>query len=256
MSEAATDNAQQIDWLLRLGDNGVILAHRLSEWCGHGPAIEEDLALSNVSLDLLGQARMWFTYAGELEGAGRDEDQLAFLRDAADYRNLLLVEQPNGDYAHTVARQFFFDAWHELLLAGLTRSADVRVAEIAEKSLKEVRYHLGRSAEWTLILGDGTSESHDRMQSAVEELWRYTGEMFDVDAVEERMVAEGIGVDLAALREPWLERVRSTLEEATLTPPEGKWMQLGGKRGVHSENLGFLLAEMQFLQRAYPNASW
>lgn len=256
MSDAASKNAQQVDWLLRLGDSALILAHRLSEWCGHGPAIEEDLALSNVALDLIGQARMWYGYAGELEGEGRHEDQLAFLRDAADYRNLLLVEQPNGDYAHTIARQFYFDAWHHQLLTGLSMSSDGRVAEIAEKSLKEVRYHLGRSTEWVLILGDGTSESHERMQVAVDELWRFTGEMFEMDAVEDQMAAHGIGIDLAALHGPWLDRVRSTLDKATLTPPEGTWMQRGGKRGVHTENLGYLLAEMQFLQRAYPNANW
>lgn len=256
MRSAVADSNPQVEWLLRLGDNALILAHRLSEWCGHGPVIEEDLALSNVSLDLIGQARMWFTYAGELEGAGRDEDKLAYLRDAADYRNLLLVEQPNGDYAQTTARQLYFDAWHYHLLQGLSGSADRRVAEIADKSLKEVTYHVGRSTQWVVTLGDGTSESHDRMQDGIDELWMYTGEMFEMDGLEQSMAADGIGVDLAALREPWLARIRSTLEEATLALPEGKWMQRGGKRGQHTESLGFLLAEMQFLQRAYPNCSW
>jgi ring-1,2-phenylacetyl-CoA epoxidase subunit PaaC len=245
-----------VEWLLRLGDNAVVLGHRLSAWCGHGPALEEDLALTNVALDLIGQARMWFTYAGELEGEGRDEDRLVYLRDAGQYRNLLLVEQPNGDYAHTMTRQFYFDGWHHLLLEGLSVSADARVAEIAAKSLKEVRYHLGRSLEWVVILGDGTDESHERMQKAVDDLWMYTGEMFEMDEIDEQLLGAGIGVDLAALREPWLARVHQTLEAATLRPPEGKWMQRGGKRGVHTEHLGYLLAEMQFLQRAYPDASW
>ena len=245
------------DWLLRLGDNAVVLSHRLSEWCGHGPVLEEDLALTNVALDLIGQARMWLGYAGEAEGQGRSDDQLAYLRDAADYRNVLLVEQPNGDYAHSMARQLYFDAWHFELLEALTESADARVAEIAAKSLKEVSYHLGRSAEWVVTLGDGTTESHQRMQAAADELWRYTGEMFEMDAVEARMAADRTSVDLATLRAPWLARLEGIFEEATLTLPDPKaWMAGGGKRGVHSESLGFLLAEMQFLQRAYPNATW
>ena len=244
------------DWLLRLADNAVVLSHRLSEWCGHGPVLEEDLALSNVALDLIGQARMWLTYAGEVEGAGRDEDQLAYLRDAGDYRNLLLVEQPNGDFAFTMARQFYFDAWHYHMLKALTVSSEPRVAEIASKGLKEVTYHLGRSSEWVVTLGDGTEESHQRMQTAIDELWMYTGELFEMDATEQTMADAGIGADLATLRDPWLGHVQSTLGEATLTAPQGGWMQRGGKRGIHSEHLGYVLAEMQFLQRAYPGATW
>lgn len=256
MERATGDNTAVVDWLLRFGDNAVVLGHRLSEWCGHGPVLEEDLALTNVALDLIGQARMWFTYAGEMEGEGRNEDQLSYLRDAGQYRNLLLVEQPNGDYAQTMTRQFYFDAWHYLVLQGLRGSADTRVAEIAEKSLKEVSYHLGRSTEWVVTLGDGTDDSHGRMQNAVDDLWMYTGEMFEMDELEQEMLAAGIGVDLAALFEPWLARVYRALEEGTLRQPEGQWMQRGGKRGIHTENLGYLLAEMQFLQRAYPNAAW
>ncbi len=244
------------EYLLRLGDNCLILSQRLSEWCGHGPVLEEDIALTNVALDLLGQARFWLSYAGEIEATGRDEDQLAFLRDAGEFRNVLLVEHPNGDYGVTTARQFYFDNWHFLLLERLQHSSDSRVAGIAAKALKEVTYHLERSRGWVIRLGDGTAESHRRMQSALDQLWPYTGELFDMDAVDKEMLERGIGADLALLREPWLERVQETLAEATLTMPVGSWMQRGGKHGVHTEKLGYLLAEMQFLQRAYPGAQW
>ncbi len=244
------------EYLLRFGDNCLILSQRLSEWCGHGPVLEEDIALTNVALDLLGHARFWLSYAGEIEGAGRDEDQLAFLRDAREFRNVLLVEQPNGDYASTTVRQFYFDVWHKLVLALLQRSADTRVAAIAGKALKEATYHLDRSSEWVRRLGDGTSESHRRMQSAVDDLWVFTGELFEMDAVDAEMLERGIGVDLEDLRPPWLSQVEQILAEATLRVPERKWMQRGGKQGVHSEKLGYILAEMQFLQRAYPGAQW
>jgi ring-1,2-phenylacetyl-CoA epoxidase subunit PaaC len=244
------------EYLLRLGDNGVILGHRLSEWCGHGPVLEEDLALTNVALDLIGQARLWLTLAGEVEGGGRDEDQLAYLRDTREYRNLLLVEQPNGDYAHTLARQFYFDSWHHFLLRGLTESTDRRVAEIAGKSLKEVAYHLRRSGDWVVTLGDGTEESRHRMQTAVDELWPFCDEMFTMDAVDTAMAERGIGVDLERLREPWTDHVRTVMEEATLRIPNEDGWQRGGKNGVHSEHLGYILADMQFLQRAYPAARW
>src|SRR5579884_2028281 len=243
--------APLVEYLLRLGDNCLILSQRLSEWCGHGPVLEEDIALTNVALDLLGHARFWLSYAGEVEGAGRDEDALAFLRDAGAFRNVLLVEQPNGDYATTTARQFYFDCWHYLLLEKLQGSADGRIAEIAAKALKEVTYHRERSCDWAIRLGDGTGESQRRMQAAIDELWVYTGELFEMDAVETEMAARRVGLDLAELRGPWLEAVRRTLDEATLRIPKGEWMQRGGKRGVHSENLGYVLAEMQFLQRAY-----
>lgn len=251
----ACDQAR-FEYVLRLGDNCLILSQRLSEWCGHGPVLEEDIALTNVALDLLGHARFWLSYAGEIEGAGRDEDQLAFLRDAGEFRNVLLVEQPNGDYAVTTARQFYFDAWHYPVLEKLQHSTDARVAEIAAKALKEVTYHLERSSDWVIRLGDGTPESHRRMQSAVDDLWMYTGELFEMDAVDQEMAERGIGVDLAAVREAWLERVQKTFREATLSAPAGKWMQRGGKQGVHTERLGYLLSEMQFLQRAYPGAQW
>lgn len=247
----------KVNYLLRLGDNAMVLSQRLCELCGKGPALEEDMALSNVSLDLLGQTRMWYTYAAELEGAGRDEDKLAYLRDAHDYRNVLLVEQPNGNYAHTLVRQFFFDTWHYFLIGALTKSSDSRIAEIAEKSLKEVTYHLRRSGDLVVRLGDGTDVSHQFTQTAVDELWMYTGEMFNYDAVDEAMVAEGVAPPAAMLREQWLSHVSDILGEATLSmPPADAWMQKGGKQGRHTEHLGYLLAEMQFLQRAYPGSEW
>jgi ring-1,2-phenylacetyl-CoA epoxidase subunit PaaC len=244
------------EYLLRLGDNALILGHRLSEWCGHSPALEEDLALSNVALDLIGQTQLWLNLAGEVEGKGRDADKLAYLRDGRDFRNVLLVEQPNGDFAVTMARQFYFDAWHYLLLRELTGSKDSRIAEIAAKGLKEVTYHLERSRDWVLRLGDGTEESHRRMQSAIDDLWMYTGELFESDEIDQAMAREGLGPDLATLHEPWLGLVRATAEEATLSLPQLGWAQKGGKRGIHSEHLGYILADLQFLQRAYPNATW
>ncbi|KQV53677.1 MULTISPECIES: 1,2-phenylacetyl-CoA epoxidase subunit PaaC [unclassified Duganella] len=247
----------KVNYLLRLGDNAMVLSQRLCELCGKGPALEEDMALSNVSLDLLGQTRMWYTYASELEGAGRDEDKLAYLRDAQDYKNVLLVEQPNGNYAHTLVRQFFFDTWHYFLIGALTKCSDARIAEIAEKSLKEVTYHLRRSGDLIVRLGDGTDVSHQFTQTAVDELWMYSGEVFNYDAVDEAMVAEGVAPAASMLREQWLSHVSDILGEATLTmPPADAWMQKGGKQGRHSEHLGYLLAEMQFLQRAYPGSEW
>jgi ring-1,2-phenylacetyl-CoA epoxidase subunit PaaC len=244
------------EYVLRLGDNCLILGHRVSEWCGHGPILEEDLALANVALDLIGQAKLWLTLAGEVEGKGRDADKLAYLRDAREFRNMLLLEQKNGDFAFTMTRQFLFDAWHYLLLRELHRSTDSRIAEIADKTVKEVTYHLERSGDWVVRLGDGTEESHRRMQKAVNILWPYTGELFEMDEVDDALLRPGIAADLAALRQPWLEHVGATLEEATLEQPKPGWAQRGGKRGIHSEHLGYLLAEMQFLQRAYPGASW
>jgi ring-1,2-phenylacetyl-CoA epoxidase subunit PaaC len=247
----------KFDYLLRLGDNALVLSQRLSELCGKGPALEEDMALTNVSLDLLGQTRLWFSYAGELEGAGRDEDHLAFHRDAHQFRNCLLVEQRNGNYADTMLRQFYFDTWHYFLIGALTRSSDTRIAGIAEKSLKEVTYHLRRSGDLVVRLGDGTAESHARTQAAADALWMYTGEMFNYDAVDRAMVAAGVAPAAEPLRAQWLEHVAAIFAEATLVmPAPDAWMQKGGKQGVHSEHLGYLLAEMQFLQRAYPGAEW
>lgn len=241
---------------LRLGDNCLILGHRVSEWCGHSPVLEEDIALANVALDLIGQATLWLGLAGEAEGKGRSADNLAFLRDAGGFRNALLVEQPNGDFAQTLARQFLFDAWHLPLLEALSGSAEPRVAEIAGKAAKEAAYHLTRSRDLVIRLGDGTDESHARMQRAVDDLWYYTGELFLADAVDEAATGAGIAPPLDSIRPAWDAEVARTLEEATLRRPESGYAQKGGKRGVHSEHLGFLLAEMQFLQRAYPGARW
>ncbi|HJW53793.1 MAG TPA: 1,2-phenylacetyl-CoA epoxidase subunit PaaC [Burkholderiaceae bacterium] len=247
----------KFNYLLRLGDNALILSQRLSQWCGKGPALEEDMALTNVALDLLGQARLWYAYAGEVEGKGRDEDRLAFLRDAHDFHNLLLVEQPNGNYADTLARQFYFDAWHFMLLKALSASSDPRIVEIAEKSLKEVTYHARRSGDLIVRLGDGSELSHAMLQAAMDDLWMYTGEMFQGDAVDDAMAAGGMAPRAADLRQPWLAHVREIFEEATLAlPSPDAWMQKGGRQGVHTEHLGYLLAEMQFLQRAYPEAQW
>jgi ring-1,2-phenylacetyl-CoA epoxidase subunit PaaC len=251
---------QLFDYLLRLGDSPLILAQRLGEWVGKGPIIEEDMALTNVGLDLLGQARLWLSYAGEVEGRiappGRDEDQLAFLRDAGAFRNLLIAEQPNGNFADTTARQFLFDAWHVLLLRALAGSGDARIAAIAAKGAKEAAYHVERSGDWAIRLGDGTDESHAKMQAAIDDLWMYTGEMFTPDPIELALVDAGIAADVRALAEPWRQHVDAVFGEATVRAPDGVFMQQGGKRGVHTEHLGHLIAEMQVLPRAHPGARW
>ncbi len=254
MTDIAKD--QLFEYLLRLGDSSLILGQRLSEWCGHGPELEEDIALINVALDLIGQARSLLTYAGEVEGRGRDEDQLAFLRDGTDYRNLLLVEQPNQDFAYTIARQFLFDAFHLELQQALLGSRDERLAAIAGKSVKEVTYHLRHSSEWLVRLGDGTPLSHDKMQTALDDLWVYSGEMFEMDALETALAEAGVVSDRGALRPAWEARVSAVIEAATLQRPDDGWMQSGGLRGRHSEHLGHILAEMQHLQRAHPGAEW
>jgi len=247
----------KIEYLLRQGDNALILSQQLSQLCGKGPALEEDMALTNVALDLLGQTRMWLTYAGELEGMGRDEDRLAYLRDSREFRNLLLVEQPNGDYAMVMVRQFFFDTWHYFLMRELLNSTDKRIAEIAEKSIKEVTYHLRRSGDLVVRLGDGTPVSHAKMQAAVDELWTYAGEAFIYDEADQAMVEQGVAPAAELLRNAFLQHVSEVFEEATLTMPSpDAYMQRGGKQGRHSERLGYVLAEMQFLQRAYPGVEW
>src|SRR5437899_1122320 len=258
--QSMTEDRRVFDYLLRLADSDLVLAQRLGEWVGHGPVLEEDIALTNVGLDLLGQARLWFAYAGEVEArvksTGRTEDQFAFLRDTGDFRNLLLTGQPNGNYADTIARQFYFDVWHQLLLTELTHSRDARITEIASKALKEVIYHGERSTDWVLRLGDGTEESHAKMQTAIDDLWMYTGEMFEADVTERTLIAEGIACDAPALAGAWHDQISSVLEQATLIVPASAWMQSGGRRGVHTEHLGHLLAEMQSLQRTYPGARW
>jgi ring-1,2-phenylacetyl-CoA epoxidase subunit PaaC len=246
----------KFQYLLRLGDNCLVLSQQLAHWCGHGPALEEDLALTNVALDLLGQARLWLSYAGEVEGQGRDEDALAYGRDGPDFRNLLLVEQPNGHYGDTIMRQFLFDAWHQHLLAGLARSSDSRMADIAQKAVKEVRYHVERSAGLVIALGDGTEESHTRMQAALNKLWPYTNEWFEADVVDTQSVAIGLAPAAQSLSAPWQRTVQSVLERATLAMPAYSGHQRGGKQGLHSEHLGHLLAPLQFMQRTYPGAQW
>jgi ring-1,2-phenylacetyl-CoA epoxidase subunit PaaC len=248
------------EYLLRLGDSPLILAQRLGEWVGHGPVLEEDIAQTNVGLDLLGQARLWLSYAGEVEARfappGRSEDELAFLRDSGDFRNLLLAEQPNGNFADTTARQFLFDAWHLPLLRALARSRDARIAEIAAKAAKEAAYHVERSSAWVIRLGDGTDESHAKMQASIDDLWMYTGEMFTADALELALIEAGIAADVRALEGTWRAHVEEILREATLTTPGPSFMQQGGKRGVHTEHLGHLLSEMQALARSHPGARW
>lgn len=253
---STAENAALFEFLLRMGDNALILGHRVSEWCGHAPALEEDIALSNTALDLIGQTQLWLGLAGEVEGRGRSADDLAYLRDGLDFRNVLLVERPNGDFGKTLMRQFLFDAWHYLLLKALKSSSDRRVAEIAEKALKEVSYHLDRSRDLVIRLGDGTAESHRRMQDALDNLWPYTGELFMGDALDVAVAADGVAPEPASLKASWNELVAEALDEATLKAPADGYMQKGGKRGVHTEHLGFILSDLQFLQRAYPGGTW
>lgn len=243
-------------YLLRLGDNALILGQRLGEWCGHGPVLEQDIALTNIALDLIGQARLWLAYAGEVEGKGQNEDDLAFKRDAGDFRNVLLVEQPNGDFAHTIIRQFLFDACNFAVHEALCSSREDRIKAIAEKSVKEIAYHRKYSSEWTIRLGDGTPESHRRMQDALEDLWMYGEELLTPDELDQTMAASGAGVDLLAIQPAVHQYIRAILEEATLDIPANNWAQSGGKQGRHSEHLGFILADMQFMQRAYPGLEW
>lgn len=246
-----------IEYLLRMGDTALIQGQRLCEWCGRAPVLEEELGLMNVGLDLVGQARHWLDYAADLIGDGRDADALAFRRDEREFRNLLLVEQPNGDFAVTMAKQFLYDAWHYEVLQGLATSSDARIAGIAAKSLKEVTYHLRRSSEWVERLGDGTDESHARMEAAVPQVWRFTVEMTHADDVDARLFACGVAPDPQAIANGWRATVESIFERATLAAPEpAKPFYLSARKGLHTEHLGRLLAEMQYLQRAYPDATW
>lgn len=251
-----SNSQAQVEYLLRLGDNALILGQRLAEWCGHGPVLEQDIALTNIALDLIGQARSWLAYAAEKEGQGKTEDDLAFLRDAHQFRNALLVEQPHEDWAYTIIRQFLFDAFNFELHTELLNSTDDQIAAIAAKSLKEITYHLRFSSEWTIRLGDGTTESHDRMQTALNDLWMFSGELVKPDQLDQEMASLGIGANLDVIRPRYEQRVRAILEEATLEIPQNNWMQEGGKSGRHSEHLGFILADMQYLQRAYPGQQW
>jgi ring-1,2-phenylacetyl-CoA epoxidase subunit PaaC len=256
-----------IEYILHLGDNALVLGHRNSEWTGHGPILEQDIALSNIALDLIGQARYYYQYASErineapksAQVWGRmpaTEDALAYLRDAWDFRNCLLAEQGNGHWGKTILRQFFFSAYQFELYTLLRHSRDAQLAAIAEKSLKEVTYHLRWSGEWVIRLGDGTEESHARMEDAMVELWKYTGELFLPADYEKTLALPGIAVDPVTIQPAWQEKVDEVLKTAGLEIKEGEWMQKGGKQGKHTESLGYLLAEMQFLQRAYPQCEW
>lgn len=249
-------NENLFNYLLQLGDNSLILGHRLSELCGHGPILEVDMALTNISLDLIGQARNYYQYAAEVEGKGRTEDDLAMLRDVRDFKNALLLEMPNEDFAYTIARQFFFDVFHLLFLEELAKSSDERLAAIATKSHKEVSYHIRYSGEWVKRLGDGTAESHTRMQNAINDLWMYVGELCEVSEVDKQVAASGIGVDLDKIRPAFYEKINSVLEEATMIRPESTWNQSGGKLGKHTEHLGFILSELQWMQKTYPGMEW
>ncbi|KIC95199.1 1,2-phenylacetyl-CoA epoxidase subunit PaaC [Flavihumibacter solisilvae] len=262
-------------YTLHLADNALILGHRNSEWTGHGPILEQDIAISNIALDLIGQARNFYQYAATLYNGNKpelnglikapafqqvtgeiDEDDLAYLRDANEFYNCLLVEQSRGDWAKTILRQFLFSSYQQLLFSRLEGSADTTLSAIAEKSLKEITYHVRWSGEWVIRLGDGTEESRERMINAIDALWKYTGELFLSAPYEEEMARRGGGFAPESLKEEWLKKITATLEQATLPIPKEGWIQQGGKQGIHTEQLGFLLAEMQYLQRTYPNSEW
>lgn len=247
------------EYLLRLGDERLVLGHRLSEWCGHGPILEEDIALSNVALDLLGQATMFLRLAGDVEGKGRDEDALAYFREVVEFRNCQLVELPKGDFAYTIARQFLFDVYAVVVLDALSASVNADVAAIAAKALKEAKYHVRHSGEWMLKLGDGTDESHRRAQLALDDLWRFTGELFAADAIDRELQETGVAPDLAALKPTWEQLVRDVLQRATLSLPRDVPRAAnarGGRVGAHTEFLGHMLAEMQIIARSHPGATW
>lgn len=252
----AIADAPLLRYVLGRADDALVLGHRLSEWCGHGPMLEEDLALANLALDLIGQARTLYTYAGVLEGAGRDEDAYAYLRDERGYRNLLLVEQPNGDFAATIVRQFLYAAWADPYWRQMTRSADATLAAIAAKAEKELAYHLRHTGEWMIRLGDGTAESHERAQRALDNLWWLTGECADVGPGEQALIETGIAVNPAAVQDVCRDTVSRVLRDATLVLPTGGVMRSGGRLGRHSEHLGHLLTDLQYLQRTHPGATW
>jgi ring-1,2-phenylacetyl-CoA epoxidase subunit PaaC len=246
-----TTNNALVSYILHLADTNLIIGQRNAEWCGHGPILEQDIAITNITLDLIGQARSYYQYAASLIGNHTTEDSLAYLRNEREYKNLLICEQPNGDWGQTVLRQFLFSSFQFQLLQLLLTYNDQTLAAITEKSLKEVKYHLRWSSEWVIRLGDGTEESHQRMENAVAELWRYTGEMFMPAAYEKEL-----GIDIASLKYEWSKNVKQVFDEATLSIPSGVWMQEGGKTGTHTEQLGYILTDLQYMQRAYPNSEW
>lgn len=258
ISESDTVNADRalLAYTLRLGDNALVLGQRLIELVAHGPELEEELANANIALDFIGQARMFYSYAGELEGRGRSEDDLAFLRDSNEFRNVLLVEQPNGHFGDVIVRQVLFESFYLLQLEALVDAKDRRLAEIAARALKEIQYHLRHASQWLLRLGDGTPESHRRVQRSLDDLWQFTGELFAGDAVDDAIRVEFQGPDLERLRAIWRDRLTALFREARLEFPDDGWMAGGGRQGIHSEHFGFLLAEMQYLQRVHPGAGW
>lgn len=244
------------EYVLRLADNCLILGQRLAEWCGHGPVLEQDIAMTNISLDLIGQARNYYQYAAELAEGNKSEDDIAYLRSDRDFRNLLLVEQPNNDFAYTVVRQYLFDVFHHQLLNQLAGSKDENIASIAQKSIKEVAYHKRWSGQWVLRLGDGTEESHQRIQDALDHFWSYAFEALIPDDLDSQMSSTGVGADLLKMEDTVKKEIVAHLKEATLIIPDSNWNHTGGKNGMHSEHLGYILAEMQHLQRAYPGVEW
>lgn len=246
----------KFNYIIQQADNCLILGQRLAELCGHGPVLEQDIATTNISLDLIGQARLFYQYAAELQEEGKTEDDLAYLRDAWDFKNVLLVEQPNGDFGKTIFRQFLYDTFSCYFYEELMKSSDERLASIAAKSHKETLYHMKWSGDWVIRLGDGTEESHNRIQQSVNELWSYKDEIVSVNAVDQEAEKAGYGVSLELIKEKRNEKIKAVLEEATLTTPEGDYAHKGGKEGTHSEHLGFILADLQFLQRAYPGNEW
>jgi ring-1,2-phenylacetyl-CoA epoxidase subunit PaaC len=245
-----------LEYLLRLGDSSLIIGHRLSELCGHGPILEEDIALTNIALDFIGNATAILAYAAEVEGKGRTEDDLAFMRHEREFRNVLLTEQPNGDFAQTMVRQFLFDAYMFFLYEELKNSKDDALAALAAKAHKEINYHLRHTTEWMYRLGDGTEESHERAQNALNALWMFTADLFDMDEVDVLLIKEGIAPDLAPIKAKWEQRVGEVLKKSTLQLPTTTFKQKGSREGKHTEHLGFLLAEMQYVHRAYPGVKW
>jgi len=243
-------------YILLIADNSLILGQRLGELCGHGPNLETDIACTNISLDLFGQTRSYYQYAAKLKGDNTTEDDVAFLRKEQDYVNVLLVEQPNTDFAYVIAKQFLFDVYHLLFLNELQKSHDVTLSAIAVKSIKEVSYHQRFSSDWIKRLGDGTNTSHQKIQEAINDLWTYTDELFHQTDTDKKMIIEGIGVDVTKLKESYYKRVVDVLKEATLEVPESKWFQKGGKQGIHTEHLGFILTDLQYMQRTFPNMTW
>jgi len=263
MDSKATNNSKNdlVNYILYLADSSLVMGHRLSEWTGHGPMIEQDIAITNIALDLIGQARNFYQYASEISNSidpGKKkitEDDLAYLRNADEFKNLLLTELPNGDWAMTIGKIFFFSTWQFYFYQKLIYSSDKQLSAIAEKSLKEVTYHVKWSSDWVIRLGDGTEESKKRMQKAIDDLWPYTGEMF-VAAEFEINLENSVTINVSSIKKDWLDKIKAFLKEATLEMPEDGWMQSGGKNGIHTEHLGYILAEMQFMQRAYPGLEW